>query len=297
MEFIVASFEIIEQEPGISGIYKAAELPGRICYGSQDKIKEGSAELFVKGLMKSNHGAPLEHGTVYLQANNEYDFYILEFYISNPYSKCKLIDSNLYITTNLRVLFENNRLDDLKYFCEPTEYHEKRIQVKFTVDRFTGEEFLRHRVASFNRESTRYVTFTKEKFGGGSITYIIPVWLLEDTPVINQYKDYNITDYFVPIEKFEQGEDSMNDVMVWMFALKSCEWSYNTLINKYNWKAEEARTVLPCAIKSPLIKTAFISDWKHFFDLRAIGTTGKPHPQAKELAEPLMEEFKRRSLL
>ena len=297
MEFIVASFEIIEQEPGISGIYKAAELPGRICYGSQDKIKEGSAELFIKGLMKSNHGAPLEHGTVYLQANNEYDFYALEFYIGNPYSKCKLIDGNLYITTNLRVLFENNRLDDLKYFCEPTEYHEKRIQVKFTVDRFTGEEFLRHRVASFNRESTRYVTFTKEKFGGGSITYIIPVWLLEDTPVINQYKDYNITDYFSPIEKFEQGEDSMNDVMVWMFALKSCEWSYNTLINKYNWKAEEARTVLPCAIKSPLIKTAFISDWKHFFDLRAIGTTGKPHPQAKELAEPLMEEFKRRSLL
>ena len=297
MEFIVASFEIIEQEPGISGIYKAAELPGRICYGSQDKIKEGSAELFVKGLMKSNHGAPLEHGTVYLQANNEYDFYALEFYISNPYSKCKFIDGNLYITTNLRVLFETNRLDDLKYFCEPTEYHEKRIQVKFTVDRFTGEEFLRHRVASFNRESTRYVTFTKEKFGGGSITYIIPVWLLEDTPVINQYKDYNITDYFSYVEKFEQGEDSMNDVMVWMFALKSCEWSYTTLINKYNWKAEEARTVLPCAIKSPLIKTAFISDWKHFFDLRAIGTTGKPHPQAKELAEPLMEEFKRRSLL
>lgn len=297
MEFIVASFEIIEQEPGISGIYKAAELPGRICYGSQDKIKEGSAELFVKGLMKSNHGAPLEHGTVYLLANTEYDFYVLEFYLGNPYSKCKYFDSKLYITTNLRVLFENNRLDDLKYFCEPTEYHEKRIQVKFNVDRFTGEEFLRHRVASFNRESTRYITYTKEKFGGGSITYIIPVWLLEDTPVINQYKDYNITDYFAPIEKFEQGEDSMNDVMVWMFALKSCEWSYNTLINKYNWKAEEARTVLPCAIKSPLIKTAFISDWKHFFDLRAIGTTGKPHPQAKELAKPLMEEFKRRSLL
>jgi thymidylate synthase (FAD) len=297
MEFIAASFEIIEQEPGISGIYKAAELPGRICYGSQDKIKEGSAELFVKGLMKSNHGAPLEHGTVYLLANTEYDFYVLEFYLGNPYSKCKYFDGKLYITTNLRVLFENNRLDDLKYFCEPTEYHEKRIQVKFNVDRFTGEEFLRHRVASFNRESTRYITYTKEKFGGGSITYIIPVWLLEDTPVINQYKDYNITDYFAPIEKFEQGEDSMNDVMVWMFALKSCEWSYNTLINKYNWKAEEARTVLPCAIKSPLIKTAFISDWKHFFDLRAIGTTGKPHPQAKELAEPLMEEFKRRSLL
>jgi thymidylate synthase (FAD) len=297
MEFLVAGYEIIEQQPGISGIYKAAELPGRICYGSQDKIKEGSAELFVKGLMKSNHGAPLEHGTVYLLANTEYDFYVLEFYLGNPYSKCKYFDGKLYITTNLRVLFENNRLDDLKYFCEPTQYHEKRVMVKFTLDRFTGEEFLRHRVASFNRESTRYVTFTKEKFGSGSIKYIIPVWMLEETPLIHQYKQWNITEYFPYIEKTENGEDSMNDVMVWMFALKSCEWSYNVLVNQYGWKAEQARTVLPCAISSPLIKTAFVSDWKHFFDLRAIGTTGVPHPQAKELAEPLMKDFIEMGLL
>ena len=76
MEFLVAGFEIIEQEPGIEGLYKAAELPGRICYGSQDKIAPGTAEKFCNGLMKSNHGAPLEHGTVYLKAKlerNEYD--------------------------------------------------------------------------------------------------------------------------------------------------------------------------------------------------------------------------------
>jgi RNase adaptor protein for sRNA GlmZ degradation len=71
MEFLVAGFEIIEQEPGIEGIYKAAELPGRICYGSQDKITEGSAEKFCKGLMDSNHGAPLEHATIYLKADKE----------------------------------------------------------------------------------------------------------------------------------------------------------------------------------------------------------------------------------
>ena len=74
MEFITAGFEIIEQEPGIEGIYKAAELPGRICYGSQDKIAPGTAELFIKGLMKTNHGAPLEHGTVYLKANDMYSY-------------------------------------------------------------------------------------------------------------------------------------------------------------------------------------------------------------------------------
>ena len=315
MEFLVAGYEIIEQQPGISGIYKAAELPGRICYGSQDKIKEGSAELFVKGLMKSNHGAPLEHGTVYLKADDifsddyaaEHEYngnpldYIcnpLDWFCTNPYSKCNRHNDTLYVTTNLRVLFEHNKINYLtEYLCEPTQYHEKRIMVRFTLDRFTGEEFLRHRIASFNRESTRYVTFTKEKFGGGSIKYIIPVWMLEETPLIHQYKQWNITEYFPYIEKTENGNNVMNDVMVWMFALKSCEWSYNILVNQYGWKAEQARTVLPCAISSPLIKTAFVSDWKHFFDLRALGTTGVPHPQAKELAEPLMKDFIKMGLL
>jgi thymidylate synthase (FAD) len=82
-----------------------------------------------------------------------------------------------------------------------------------------------------------------------------------------------------------------------MFALKACEWSYCKLINNFGWKAQQARTVLPCAINSPLIKTAFLSDWIHFFNLRSIGTTGAPHPQASELATPLMEEFIKRGYM
>ena len=310
MEFLVAGYEIIDQEPGLEGIYKAAELPGRICYGSQDKMAPGTAEKFVKGLMNSNHGAPLEHGTVYLMAPKIYDFsdelnYVyegcaLEKYLHNKYSKCTETHDYIYVTTNLRVLFENNWLEDLdKYLCEPTKYHEKRVQVRFTVDRFTGEEFLRHRAASFNRESTRYVLFTKEKFGGGSIKYIIPVWMLDETYMkqIDSNKDLSITDFCQNIINYEEGHGDMSDVFAWMFALKACEWSYCTLTNKFGWKAEQARTVLPCAISSPLIKTAFVSDWVHFFNLRAIGTTGKPHPQAFELADPLMKEFLERGLI
>ena len=192
MEFLVAGYEIIDQEPGLEGIYKAAELPGRICYCSQDKMAPGTAEKFCKGLMKSNHGAPLEHGTVYLMAPKICGECALEKYLNNKYSKCREDSEYIYVTTNLRVLFENNWLDDLnKYLCEPTEHHEKRVEVRFTVDRFTGEEFLRHRAASFNRESTRYVLFTKEKFGGGSIKYIIPVWMLDETTMkeIADHKD------------------------------------------------------------------------------------------------------------
>ncbi len=308
MEFLVAGFEIIEQEPGLEGIFKAAELPGRICYGSQDKIAPGTAEKFVNGLMKSNHGAPLEHGTVYLKERKTFSFLNNEFlsdgcaidkYIGNPYSKINEDDDYMYVTTNLRVLFENGWMNDLQYWCEPTEFHEKRYQVRFQVDRFTGEEFLRHRVASFNRESTRYVLFTKEKFGGGSIKYIIPVWMLGDVnrKEIDTHKDLSITEFCQQVIDYEDGHGIMTDVFAWMFALKACEWSYCQLTNTFGWKAEQARTVLPCAINSPLIKTAFLSDWMHFFNLRSIGTTGKPHPQAKELAEPLMNEFINRGYL
>ena len=182
-------------------------------------------------------------------------------------------------------------MDDLKYWCEPTEFHEKRYQVRFQVDRFTGEEFLRHRVASFNRESTRYVLFTKEKFGNGSIKYIVPVWLLDKMDDINYYSEKSMREFCQEVIDIEDGAECMSDVFIWEFALKAAEWSYCKLCNVYGWKAEQARTVLPCAIKSPLIKTAFVSDWCHFFSLRAKGTTGKPHPQAFELAQPLMEEF------
>lgn len=309
MEFLVAGYEIIEQEAGLEGIFKAAELPGRICYGSQDRIAEGTAEKFVNGLMKSNHGAPLEHGTVYLKCElggNELFFNEetgrtavvshggeLDRYIANNYSKVNCDEKYMYVTTNLRVLFENGWLSDLdNYLCEPTEYHERRYMVRFTVDRFTGEEFLRHRVASFNRESTRYVLFTKEKFGGGSIKYIVPVWLLERMEEVNSYKDWTISDFCRDVIDAECGDCELaSDIFVWEFALKACEWSYCQLTDTFGWRAEQARTVLPCAINSPLIKTAFVSDWEHFFKLRALGTTGKPHPQAFELAQPLMEEF------
>jgi thymidylate synthase (FAD) len=304
MEFLVAGYEIIEQEPGLEGIFKAAELPGRICYGSQDRIAPGTAEKFVNGLMKSNHGAPLEHGTVYLKASNKYgddfngrgSYYVgnpLDKYKHNPYSKWRVVNGVVYVTSNLRVLFENGWLPDLdEYLCDPTEYHEKRYQVRFTVDRFTGEEFLRHRKASFNRESTRYVLFTKEKFGGGSIKYIIPVWILDKMNDVEYYSKMPMREFCQEVIDIEEGAECLSDVFIWEFALKAAEWSYCKLTNDYGWKAEEARTVLPCAISSPLIKTAFVSDWKHFFRLRSdIAATGKPHPQASELATPLMNEF------
>jgi thymidylate synthase (FAD) len=320
MEFIAAGFEIIEQKPGLEGLFELIEIPGRICYGSLDKITEGSAKPFVERLMRSDHGAPLEHGTVYLKAPHEYDYYSnidiedngskLDKYMHNPYSKYVDGGEYVYVTTNLRVLFENGWLDDLdNYWCEPTEFHEKRVSVRFTIDRFTGEEFLRHRKASFNRESTRYVAFVKEKFGGGSIKFILPPWLKESDNsellsdeqkekvwyMNNQFEE--MCGQIFNLYTNDELDEQFKAFDYWIFALKATEWSYNKLMTKCNWQAQQARTVLPCAINSPLIMSAFISDWRHFFNLRALGTTGAPHPQASELAVPLMNEFMERKLI
>lgn len=151
MKLIKPSFLIKEQEPGLLGIYKQIEYAGRICYKSSDKITENSAKPFVDRMIKSGHGAMLEHGTVYLKiptmmCSQKRDYTELN-YEDNPYSSINYDkEGNVFITTNLRVLVENGWLDDLQYLCEPTEHHEKRVTVRFTTDRGVSHEFVRHKL-------------------------------------------------------------------------------------------------------------------------------------------------------
>ena len=172
MKLIKQSFEILDQQCGLEGIYKQIERAGRTCYKSEDKITENSAKEFVDRMIKSGHGAMLEHGTVYLKFNVK-DLYIvgeeeylnqqkklnnlINKYSTNKYSIVKVNQDydTAFITTNYRVLVENDWLDDLQYIWEPTEYHEKRITVKFITDQGILREFTRHRVFSFAVESTR----------------------------------------------------------------------------------------------------------------------------------------------
>lgn len=312
MNLIHADFEILEQEPGLKGIYKAVEYPGRICYGSTDRITEDSAEKFVKDtLMKSNHGAPLEHGAVYL--NCPQDVYMK--YVNNPYSRTKYVkegDENnpitwiekqdngmkigyisnvthYYVSTNLRVLYDNGWLDDLKYICEPTEHHTRRITVKFTCDIGVSREYNRHRHDSINEESTRYCNYSKEKYGA-SINVIEPIWLYDRQEELAEHIKLNSLQKYAESIYFNM-DNYFNDIDYWLFANYAAEWSYLNLTTKCGWKPQQARSILPLDTKTTLVHTAFVDDWEHFFKLRALGTTGAPHPQAKELAYPLMEEF------
>lgn len=159
MRLIKPSFEIWEQSPGEIGIYKQIERAGRVCYKSEDRLTEDSYVKFVNMLKSHAHGAMLEHGTVYLKAPfNIPEDLLINSYSKNPYSKIHLSKDNktAYITTNYRVLIENGWLGDLKYLCEPTEFHEKRITVHFTTDIGVSREANRHRVDSIAEQSTRY---------------------------------------------------------------------------------------------------------------------------------------------
>lgn len=184
MRLIESSYKILPQESGLDGIYKMCEIAGRTAYKSEDRITEGSAKKFVDALIRLNHGAVLEHGTVYLRDkldcpsdSDEMGWSPLIKYSRNKYSKYVNDGIWVYVTTNLRVLLENGWLDDLDhYLCSPTNHHEQRITVKFICSRSIAQEITRHRVFSFLMESQRYVAYNKDKFGG-EITYIIPDWV------------------------------------------------------------------------------------------------------------------------
>lgn len=269
MKLIKPYFEIIEQEPGLEGIYKQIELAGRTCYKSENKITPDSAEGFVGRMIKSRHGAMLEHGTVYLKTPLRYTR--LD---NNSYTVINIWDNIKYITTNLRVLVELCCNGVLQFLCEPTEYHEKRVTVRFICDRGVSHEFVRHRVFSFAQESTRYCNYSKDKFGN-ELTFIIPCWT-------------------------NLGEGSYNDISnllhtdaVFINSICDAEDYYLGLL-KEGWTPQQARAVLPNALKTELVMTGFISDWKHFFELRCDKAA---HPQARELAIPLQEEFIKRGYL
>lgn len=337
MKLIRPSFEIWEQPAGLEGIYKQIERAGRVCYKSEDKITENSAKSFVDRMVKSGHGAMLEHGTVYLIERWKKDTNIVPKYDYNPYSKVVIRNHEgetwKYITTNYRVLVENNWLDDLKYLCEPTEYHAKRITVYFTCDRVTGESFLRHRVFSFARESTRYCNYSnKDKFGS-EITFIKPCWIdipkgkytniSKQSPEDGEYKQIMLHENSInayPLTTTPEGR------FLW-----NCYWSEHDYFDllEQGWKPQQARAVLSFAVKSPLVMTGFVDDWwgKYLVIDKATGLIdqrihGKfydelnnidrdkyriveggffplrcskgAHPQAQELAIPLRNEFIKR---
>lgn len=308
MKIIHPYVDLIQQEPGLDGMFRHIEKCGRTCYKSEDKITDNSADIFVANLIKNKHYAMLEHGTVYLKIPVEsepdewgrtYPIIHKGDYRQNPYSVVNWYDyeqpavgtqkdfidfihrSIEYVTTNYRVLQENGWLDDLQYICEPTEFHVPRITLKFITNIGVTREGNRMRANSIAEESTRYCNYNSDKFDN-QITFTAPVWLSPEQSGTFDPKDIyvnarHLLDHgnYKPEERAE---------LVYLSAIAYAELRYNSLI-KLGWTPQQAREVLPLATKSEVVYTAFPHQWKHFFDLRLFGTTGKPHPNMQEIAE------------
>ncbi len=303
MKLIKPYFEILEQKPRniiipadmeigpkmakqelIDTVYRQIEIAGRTCYKSEDKITQDSAKKFVERMVKSGHGAMLEHGTVYLflTMSSRQQYFK---YCSNPYSVANSTGEaekgtwNGFVTTNYRVLVENGWLEDLEYICNPGKEHEKRITVRFVCDRGVSHEFVRHRVFSFAQESTRYCNYSKDKFGN-ELTFIIPRWL-------DLYCGSYTYDYPDGFTKDGSKWSSKLEFNTFLLSLVRSETAYLHLIDQ-GWKPQQARAILPNSLKTELIMTGTVEQWKGFFKLRDAESA---HPQARELAEPLHAEF------
>lgn len=264
MRLIKPSVELLEQGPGLQGIYDMIELCGKTSYKSP--VKGGKvAEDFVSARVNEGHYAVLEFGTVYLKYPSER--HIVK-YDENPYSSIHLVeDGDFAVTTNLRVLVENGWTSDLQYLCEPTEYHARRYTARIITDRGVTHELVRHRTFSFCQESTRYCNYSKDKFGN-ELTCIVP----DKETWKGNTAYYNMLNCLDEIERVY---------------IKALEEGVTPQI---------ARGILPNMLKTEICVCGFTDAWDHFFDLRYHGLTGKPHPDMLQVSTMLYNAFKEKGI-
>lgn len=298
MKLINSSVTIIPQEPGLLGVYKQIELAGRTAYKSEDRITEDSAKKFVDMLLERGHTAPLEHGTIYLKVPFDVGNEIIDDYNYNPYSYVECGSDAYYITTNARVIYENGWQEDLQYLCEPTEQHEKRITARFICSRAIGNELVRHRVFSFVQESSRYCNYSKNKFGN-ELTFVLPEWCdLKDGDYAGLRYSSLDGDVIITINGEDYGfgknttlpEDHVLDNKYFGFlkVLDDAEIHYLAGIDTYKLTPQQARDMLPLALKTEVVMTGTESQWKDFFKLRCDQAA---HPDMRKLVNELKEKM------
>lgn len=327
MKFINPKVEYWEQPKGKEGVWSQIARATRVCYQSTPRNNGETDEDFVNRVIltpsrkyqkpntdgthindwtydfERQHGAMLEHGTVYLMFTfipsipvDVYTQLAIQFYRSNKYSIIKQIDNtHLLVTTNMRVLLENDRFDDFSRFCEPSE-HERRFTFSITTDIGVTREGNRHRVNSIAEESTRYNAYNKGKYGN-EITYISPAWLPQ-TGCVHDLNDYaswnNLTDYAKDIVDGTY-KTEWDELDYYIFGLESAEFAYMGL-RQVGWTAEKARQVLNLNTKTQVVYTASESDWRHFIHLRANNVSGHVHPNMAVVGELLKKEIEKNQL-
>lgn len=163
--------------------YQHIEKAMRTCYNSADKITEDSWKKMLDLALTSKHHSVLEHMTIYLTVdyNSEEGRMLDAFFDKNPFSKVACRDDKCYITTNYRVLVENDMTWLVEKMVAPTKYHKKRYTFRVECSEAIAREWNRHRGSpgnSISQRSTRYCNYNKDKYGK-ELTFIVPEWVYQ----------------------------------------------------------------------------------------------------------------------
>ena len=155
------------------------------------------------------------------------------------------------------------------------------LSVRVVCDRGVTHEIVRHRVASFAQESTRYCNYSKDKFGN-ELTFIRPCWFNMSAKECG--RECNSDTFYDGLRPIVVDVNEFN----WLRAMSYAENHYFNLL-RLGWTPEQARSVLPNSIKTEIVMTANLREWRHFLKLR---TAQSAHPQMRELTIPLLRELK-----
>lgn len=326
MRFVESSVEFVPQEEGVEGMYKHMELSARTCYKTEDLIREGTAHKIIDNvIIPRGHTSVLEFGTVYLYRSfdsinsmSDEDKHFVDKYSRDRYSRVRYFASSMsiewYITTTYRTIlqgdyddpiesikngFDKNWKDDLKYWSEPLEHHNKRYTYKFVMDRVGSQSVERHRGRfgfSYAQESTRYINYHRDKFDH-QITCVLPA------------KFYDLIDEWsksvdsLTGESFEWIKDATLEQKLnflrchdrgWVAyedGLDNCGKEYMYLTGEEGWKPEDARGVLPLDVRTEFMMCGYPEDWEMFLFRR---TDGHAHHQIQGIAKTLKEDFENR---
>ena len=325
MNIVKPNAELMKHD---TDLYSFIEKVGRICYKSEDKITKGSAKKFVAQLVSNKHYAMTEHEYIYVHFSNYND--IIQFisgYLvpdSHSYTIHKYLNiSEEYISGSVRAWIEffdevykiskvfdigkgiyeeiyeklykqysdlfpiYDKYENWDFFAKdkkdggaigeisivsrqeflnadlPSYVYFNLLPhtIKFTVDRGVSHELVRHRPASFAQSSTRYCDYSKGKYGS-ELSFIEPCF-------------------------FENVDEDTN----WYKVCKTAEDAYLDMRDN-KIPPEQARSILPNSLMTEIVVTATEAEWQHIINLREHGTTGRPHPQMKEvmdIAYPILQ--------
>ena len=323
MKIIEPSVEYWQQGAGMEGVWNQIARATRVCYQSSIRESESSEDFVKRIILKPTliegnlddlehckfdfdkmHGAMLEHGTVYLDIDSDLKS-LHELFVENPYSRVtydnSIIKDHFFVTTNMRVIIENNLFGLLEDWMidTPTEHYTKRYTFSVITDIGITREFNRHRTFSIAEQSTRYCDLTKDKFGN-SLIFPLPSWINKDSLETSEVDNCLLSDMSADLNlattenlnnfKVHNGTENWDDTDFYIYANLVAQYCYQALRNK-GWRPEQARQVLPLGLKTQAVYTAFDDDWQHFIKLRADNVSGKVHPNMKIIADKIKELF------